>query len=126
MRLFYTSSGRAFARWKEYVRHEKHKDAVVKSTLEHWRRNNAQLIMSGFKNWRDRMRIVHQKERSAGLTKTMLELSTLEEGRVVDIAQEVADLNSQIEHTNHQFDKMSIRRSKLVATLTARNEVNHF
>ena len=75
VRLFYTSSGRAFERWKEYVRHEKHRDAVVRRTLEHWKRNNCQLIMSGFKNWRDRMRIVQQKERSAGLTKTMEELT---------------------------------------------------
>lgn len=73
--MFYTSSGRAFERWKEYVRHEKHRDVVVRRTLEHWKRNNSQLIMSGFKNWRDRMRIVQQKERSAGLTKTMDELT---------------------------------------------------
>ena len=40
----------------------------------------------------------------------------------MDNTELVGDLKSDITNTNNQFDKMSIRRSKLVATLTSRNE----
>jgi hypothetical protein len=37
-RFYYVNETRGFERWKEYVNFEKHKERLLKKTLDHWRK----------------------------------------------------------------------------------------
>jgi hypothetical protein len=58
-RCFYVSETRGFEKWREWVRFEKHKEAIIKRTINHWKKHIFNFARAAMKNWVQQTKI-HQ------------------------------------------------------------------
>ena len=70
-RAYAGSTARAFEQWKEWLRCEKHRESLMKKTLFHLRHQNASVLMSCIKLWKNNLGIADQKEALAEMAKEM-------------------------------------------------------
>eukprot|EP00351_Strombidinopsis_sp_SopsisLIS2011_P000417 CAMPEP_0116886090 /NCGR_PEP_ID=MMETSP0463-20121206/19771_1 /TAXON_ID=181622 /ORGANISM="Strombidinopsis sp, Strain SopsisLIS2011" /LENGTH=101 /DNA_ID=CAMNT_0004545825 /DNA_START=134 /DNA_END=439 /DNA_ORIENTATION=- len=50
-RSYYSGTRRGFETWRKYIDHEKHKEAILKRTLNHWKKHQFNFAKSCLKNW---------------------------------------------------------------------------
>ena len=70
-RAYGGSTGKAFFKWKEWLRCEKHREAIMRKTLYHLKHQNAMVLMSCIKLWKNNLGISDQQEALAEMSKEM-------------------------------------------------------
>ena len=70
-RAYGGSTGRAFMKWKEWNRADTHSKAIIRKTLNHWKQNNARMLMACMKMWKYKSGIEEQETNLAEMTKEM-------------------------------------------------------
>ena len=63
-RTYYGGTNRGFAHWKALIAHEKHKEKILKRTVDHWRKHQFNYVKAAMKNW---MLMADIQERTAQL-----------------------------------------------------------
>ena len=51
-RAYYKRIGRGLEVWREWTRADKHREAVLRRTLEHWLKRGGQYLIAVFANWK--------------------------------------------------------------------------
>lgn len=70
-RAYGGSTGRAFMKWKEWLRADTHQKATIRKTLYHMKHRNAMLLMSCIKLWKNKSGIEDQQNNLTEMTKEM-------------------------------------------------------
>ena len=68
-RAYYKRISYAFEKWKECKRSDKHKERIIRRTIEHMLKHSGNYLMAVMKNWKNLAKINDQKN-----TKVAIEL----------------------------------------------------
>ncbi len=66
-RAYFKRIAKAFELWKENNRAGKHKEALLRRTMNHWLKQNGKYIMAIFANWKCLANINDTKKNIAGM-----------------------------------------------------------
>ena len=61
-RAYYKRTSQHFERWREWMRCEKHREAVMRRTIEHWLKQNGKYMLAIFANWKSICNINDKKQ----------------------------------------------------------------
>lgn len=125
-RAYGGSTGRAFEKWKEWLRCEKHRTDVMKKTVHHLMHQNLTVLMSCIKTWKRNLDISDKREALAEMGKEMND-----EGLAIHHTEEAykADKQQLQEGTaaaNAIHEKVLAKHSAFMGHLMFQNHENHY
>lgn len=62
-RAYFKRVARAFEMWRTYITQDKHKEKIIRRTLEHFKMQNAKYLMAVMKNWKSLAGITETKNK---------------------------------------------------------------
>ena len=125
-RAYFKRVARAFELWRTYITQDKHKEKIIRRTLEHFKMQNAKYLMAVMKNWKSLAGINETKSKIEQIDYEMNDMGLVQSGNTAEFEKQKADLIEQTRAVNGEFDNAVTKHSKVMAMMTDYNQSNHF
>ena len=125
-RAYGGSTGRAFEKWKEWLRADKHREATIRKTLYHMKHQNAMLLMSCMKRWKNNTGIADKQEALAEMTKEMKDAGITLNYTDEQFNQEKARLQHETAEADKITAHVNAKHMNFMAHIAFQNHENHY
>lgn len=121
-RFYYINETRGFEKWKDYVALQKHKEKVIRRTIEHWRKHMWNFTKAVFKNWIQKARI-HETSMTLNHTAMLSEEAVqLNRHRAELHSDQCTNLRGSIEDATAKTELYNERLGRIVGGIINRND----
>ena len=125
-RAYYKRTAKAFETWKEWNRADKHRKAVIRRTIDHWRKQNAKYLMAVMMNWKAIAKISDTRKAISDLEYEMGDMGLVQHGDETSFEQRKQKLIAETEAVHGESNETMIKRSKVMAALCEKTNNTHY
>ena len=79
-RAYFKRTAKAFETWKEWHRADKHREAVLRRTMDHWLKQNGKYLLAVMMNWKALAKINDTRKAIAGMDYEMGDMGLVQNG----------------------------------------------
>lgn len=125
-RAYGGSTARAFQKWKETIRCDKHKESIMRKTIHHMQHQESVLLMNVLKMWKRNVDISTKKEQLTEMAKEMNDAGLTLNHTEEEYKAEKERLERETAAANKVHDQILAKHNNFMAHIAFQNHENHY
>ena len=125
-RAYFKRIARAFEVWREWSRADNHRKRIMRRTMDHWLKQNANYLMAVMKNWKAIANIRDTKNGISNMDCEMNDMGIVQGHDVNNFERTKLNLIRATKDVNNEADQTVVKRSKLMALMCENTNNTHY